>query len=235
MEEPLKIVYSYRFDDGATRSFEIALNRKDLAIFPKECQAPPYWAELNRHKCDICSLDEKTHAHCPIALNLADISDGFKDYFAYENVGVTVTTEDRNYSKNTSLQEGLSALIGIVMVTSGCPVMEKLKPMVRFHLPFASLVEGIYRTVSMYLMAQYFLNKDGMEADWALNGLEDIYSRVGIVNRDFAKRLLEAAKKDANVNALVNLDCFASMAAISTEDTLNDIKLYFSSYFNRAD
>ena len=37
------------------------------------------------------------------------------------------------------------------MALSGCPVLEQLKPMARFHLPFASVEETIYRAASMYL------------------------------------------------------------------------------------
>ncbi len=108
--------------------------------------------------------------------------------------------------------------------------MERLKPMVRFHLPFASLTETIFRMVSMHLMAQYFLNQEGKAADWKLTGLENIYAEVGQVNRDFAQRLADAAKKDANVNALVNLDCFATMVPLAAEETLNEIKSYFSAH-----
>ncbi len=50
------------------------------------------------------------------------------------------------------------------------------------------------------------------------------------MNRDFAQRLADAAKKDANVNALVNLDCFATMVPLAAEETLNEIKSYFSAH-----
>ena len=230
MEEPIKIIYSFRFDDGSEKVFDIALDRSSLGFLPKEHPSPPSWTELDNNRCENCALDPASNRHCPIALNLSDIVESFKDYFSYENVSVMVTTEDRRYAKDTSLQEGLGAMIGIVMVTSGCPAMEKMKPMVRFHLPFANLQEVIFRTVSMYLMAQYFLNREGRPADWELAGVEGIYSQAGIVNRDFAKRLLQAAKKDANINALVGLDCFASMAALNADEALNEIKLYFSAY-----
>jgi len=230
MENPIKITYSFKFSDGANRIFNILLDRQTLAFISEKKSDAPFWAKLNHNKCSNCSLDEHSNKDCPIALNLADITEEFKDFFAYENVSVTVTTEDRTYSKDTTIQQGLSALIGIIMTTSGCPVMERLKPMVRFHLPFASLTETIFRMVSMYLMAQYFLNQEGRAADWKLTGLENIYAEVGQVNRDFAQRLADAAKKDANVNALVNLDCFATMVPLAAEETLNEIKSYFSAH-----
>lgn len=161
---------------------------------------------------------------------MAHIAEEFKDYFSYESVKVSVTTKERVYSKTTSLQEGLSSLIGIIMVTSGCPVMERLKPVVRFHLPFATLEETIYRMVSMYLMAQVFIKQAGRLADWELKGLKKIYADVSQVNRDFAERLSDAARRDANLNALVNLDCFATMIPMTTESVLDEIKGYFKQY-----
>ncbi len=65
--------------------------------------------------------------------------------------------------------------MGIYMVTSGCPVMGKLKPMVKFHLPFASGEETSYRMVTMYLLAQFFKYKNGKEPDWDLKNLVKIY------------------------------------------------------------
>lgn len=226
----IKIVYSFRFENGVNKIFNLLLDRQTLGFISEKRFEPPLWTKLNHNKCANCLLDEGSNKYCPVALNLADIAEEFKDFFAYENVSVTVATEDRTYLKDTTIQQGLSSLIGIVMTTSGCPVMEHLKPMVRFHLPFATLTETIFRMVSMYFMAQYFLNWDGGTADWKLDGLEKIYAEVGQVNRDFAQRLADAAKKDANVNALVSLDCFATMVPLAAEETLNEIKLYFSAY-----
>ncbi len=53
------------------------------------------------------------------------------------------------------------------------------------------------------------------------------------MNRDFAKRMRAAAKKDANVNALVNLDVFASMMTFAAEDTLLRLKPYYAALIDR--
>lgn len=226
----IKIGYSYRFKNGSVKAFDMSLERKTLGLISEIHPDPPIWTKLYHNRCTNCSLNEESNKYCPVALNLAYIVDEFKDSFSHETVRVTVITNEREYSKETSLQEGLSSLLGIVMVTSGCPVMERLKPMVRFHLPFATLEETVFRMVSMYLIAQYFLKQNGIPADWKLDGLNKIYSEVNQVNRDFAKRLSDAAKKDANVNALVNLDCFAVMVPLTAEKMLNEIEDYFSAY-----
>lgn len=230
MGNTFDIHYKFVFDNNEAREFNVSLNAKNLSLISERSDEPPLWAKLGLNQCKVCTLQTDKKTYCPVAANLADIVEVFKDSLSYLNVHVAVTTKERTYSKDTSLQEGLSSLIGIIMVTSGCPIMEKLKPMVRYHLPFASLEETVFRMVSMYLLAQFFKKMDGRLADWELDGLKKIYADVGQVNRDFAERLTAAANKDANVNALVGLDCFATAIPMTAEDMLNDIKNYFSAY-----
>jgi hypothetical protein len=231
MTAPIKIDYSYRFQNGSTKTFNLLLDGETLSLMLQKKPDPPLWALLTHKQCGNCPLDKQKHPYCPVAQNFADIAEPFKDMLSHERVSVVVTTDERTFSKETTIQQGLSPLIGIIMTTSGCPVMEHLKPMVRFHLPFATLEETIFRMVSMYLMVQHYRNQDGKPAEWTLDGLVRVYAEVSIVNRDFANRLRDAAKKDANINALVNLDCFAAMLPLAAEDTLRAIKPYFSAYF----
>lgn len=230
MTEPIRIAYMYQFKSGQKVAFNLQLDRETLALILEKRPNPPVWTLLNHKKCEICPLDVQAHTYCPVALNFADIAEPFKDMLSHEKVMVTVTTDERTFSKETMIQHGLSPLVGIIMTTSGCPIMEHLKPMVRFHLPFASLEETIFRMVSMYLLVQYYRSQEGKAAAWNLDGLMEAYAKVSIVNRDFANRLRDAAKKDANINALVNLDCFAAMMPFAAEETLKNLKQYFGAY-----
>jgi hypothetical protein len=230
MGSTVDILYTFIFENDDSKRFAIALDKKDLTYVSDREDEPALWAKLGLNQCKLCSIKADKKTYCPVAANLSDVVEEFKDFLSYENVYVTVTTKERTYSKKTSIQEGLSSLIGIIMVTSGCPVMEKLKPMVRYHLPFASLEETVFRMVSMYLLSQYFKKMDGHLADWDMEGLKKIYAAVGSVNRDFAERLSVAANKDANVNALVNLDCFATAIPLTAADMLKEIKNYFTAY-----
>jgi hypothetical protein len=231
MQKPIAITYHYHFKNRPAKIFALLLDRNSLSLQVDRKTDPPLWALLNHKKCANCPLDVKEHAYCPVALNFVPIAEQFRDVVSHEEVIVTVTTEERKYIKEAAIQQGLSPLIGIIMTTSGCPIMAHLKPMVRFHLPFASLDETIFRMVSMYLVVQYYRNQNGQQAEWSLEGLSRVYSEVSRVNRDFANRLRDAAKKDANINALVNLDVFAAMIPMVAEDTLQAIKPYFSAYF----
>lgn len=230
MENTLTITYAFSFKNGSRKTFPLVLDKGSLALIAGNPERPPLWTLLNFNKCEVCPLDEARIAYCPVAVNLAGIVEEFKDFVSHEQARVTVTVEERVYAKDTTVQQGLTPLLGIIMTTTGCPVMGQLKPMVRFHLPFASLTETIFRMSTMYLMAQFLRSREGKTAEWSLDGLAKVYSEVGKVNRDFAQRLRVAAKKDANVNALVNLDCFATMVPLAADDTLREIRPYFAAY-----
>ncbi len=167
--------YKFSLSDGDIREFGLELDSETLSLVRKEKEFYPEWTRLPYHKCPNCPLSDAQHMHCPIAANLVDLVEFFKDSISHEEVDVEITTETRRYVKHTSLQSGISSLIGIYMVTSGCPVMDKLRPMVRTHLPFATGEEAMYRTLSMYLLAQYFLYKRGQKPDWDFEKLTEIY------------------------------------------------------------
>ncbi len=225
---PLNILYVYRFEDGRTIKFELALDPATLRLTMEKRQSLENWTLLRSNKCRICPLDERTHTHCPVAVQLSGVVEKFSTFVSHDKVSVACIVEERTYSKNTTVQMGLSPLVGIIMTTSGCPVMEQLKPMVRFHLPFASLEETIFRMVSMYLVAQYIRRQAGKTAEWSLEGLAKIYAQVSQVNNDFAERLTAASQNDVNVNALVNLDAFAKMVPLAADNLLKKISPNFS-------
>ncbi len=224
--------YKFIFNNGIEKDFNVRLDNKTLDLVQAKREGYPEWAELKFFKCSNCPLEEDKHKFCPIAINLEDLIEFFSASLSYEEVDVSIETEERKYIKHTSLQRGLSSLLGIYMVTSGCPIMEKLKPMVRHHLPFATPEETKYRVMSMYVLAQYFLYKRGKKPDWELTNLAKIYEDIRIVNDCFCRRLSNITIRDASLNAIVHLDIFASSVTTSIEkDTLDEIELLFNAYF----
>jgi hypothetical protein len=224
--------YRFIFNDGVIKDFHVNLDPQTLDLIETERDVFPRWTELTCHQCPHCTLERQKYKHCPIAVNLIDLVYTFKDIQSYEAVEVIIDTEARRYSKQTALQQGLSSLIGIYMVTSGCPIMEKLKPMVRYHLPFATLDETRYRVLSMYCLAQYFIHKHGRAPDWELRGLIKIYDEIRILNQAFCKRLSCIKIEDASVNAVVILNNFADYVSLSIDkQTLDEVAASFRGYF----
>jgi hypothetical protein len=225
------INYKFTFKDGSIKEVSVQLDSKTLAIKPKARSSYPEWTRLTHSQCPNCPLKEDKHPQCPIAANLVDLIGLFKDHVSYEKVQVEVSTPPRTYSKLTPLAEAISSLIGIYMVSSGCPILDKLKPMVRTHLPFATWEETLYRMLSAYLMAQYFLYKEGREPDWHLDKITAISNEINIVNQAFCERLHEIHLRDATLNAVVQLDCFANLTGTFVkENRINEIQAFFDAY-----
>jgi len=223
--------YKFTFDDGVEKEFNVKLNSKTLDLIQPSKETYPEWTELSCSKCPNCPLDGQSHKFCPLAVALIDLVTFFKKMISYEDVDVSVDAGVRRYAKRVPLQKGLSSLMGIYMATCGCPIMEKLKPMVWHHLPFATSDETRYRVISMYLLAQYFLHKQSKSPDWELKNLVKIYEEVIVVNKNFFKRLSGIIIQDASLNALVRLDSLAQIISFSIDQgALQEIELLFKPY-----
>jgi len=227
--ETLRFLYTFEFPDNTEKTFEVLLSAKTLELVTKNDLPKPAWTKLKYQQCEHCPLGDE-HEYCPVAVNLSALVESFKDSVSYESTNVRVQTNERIYEKKTTLQKGLSSIIGMYMVTSDCPVMDKLRPMVRFHLPFGSLEETVYRAASMYLTAQYLLMRKGKTPDWDLKKLVEIYKAVGHVNRGISNRLSSASEEDANMNAVVILSAYAEMVPFSIERQLAELEYIFSEY-----
>jgi len=230
----LKLVYRFDFENGPQKDFVIELDDKTLGLILAEDKPKPEWTKLHYHQCENCPLDDHEE-YCPVAVNLASLVESFQDSISFEKTTVTVETKERTFVKDTTLQKGLSALIGIYMVTSDCPIMDNLRPMVRFHLPFATSRETVYRAVTMYLTAQFFIMRKGGKPDWDLKGLSEIYKAISVVNRGISKRISNASNKDANVNAVVILHSVGESLPYVIESGLNDIESLFGHYIKQIE
>lgn len=224
--------YTFTVADGTERRFEVRLDYDTLAMVARELADPPDWTRLDFHRCSNCPLDPATHARCPVALNLVDLVEYFRDMESYDRVTVRVEARNRQYLAETSLQKGIGALVGLVMVTSGCPIMNRMRPMVDTHLPFMTLEESTYRIISMYLTAQHFVKVRGGAPDWDLRGLVEFLAEAHEVNVGFTKRLRALQVRDASLNAVVNLN--ASSAFISTAMESNWLERFEKIFVDHA-
>jgi len=233
-EDVLFFDYRFEFEDGSKKGVRIHLDPDTLRYLPERALKGDDWTRLDFHQCETCPLDPRKTPDCPIALSIEDLVAVFRDKFSYEAAKVAVHSNDRTYLKETTLQKGLSSILGILMVSSGCPIMAKLRPMVRLHLPFSSVMETTLKTTGTYLLGQFLLKQKGRPADFSLEGLREIYRNVGMVNRGMARRIQEFSGKDASINALIILDIFALNIPLSLEAHILEIEPFFSPYFEDA-
>lgn len=219
---PIVYSYSFTFKDGSRKEFTVSIEPGSLNIIGERTASPSTWTLLENFRCPHCPLPCGEGIYCPLAVNLEEIIRFFSNSPSYEMVDVEIKTDCRTFIRNTSLQESVSGLIGILMVTSGCPVMGKLKPMVRFHLPFSGLLETEFRAISMYLLGQYFFHKKGLNADWDLHGLARIYDDIRVLNRNVVRRIADIEKQDTSINSLIVLNNFAEYVTVSLSDEMLD-------------
>lgn len=190
----------------------------------------PAWAQLDNLKCRHCPLDSARHPYCPLAQALVDPLRLCAHAEGNDQIDVDVVMDERVVSTTTTVQRATSSLMGLIMPSSGCPHSEFLRPMARFHLPFATPTETLYRSTSMYLLGQYFRERAGQVPDYELAGLQRHYRQLHSLNRDFAKRLRQAAKGDAAFNAVVFLDLFTIALPQALDEALEPIAPLFESF-----
>ncbi|PXA05167.1 hypothetical protein DDZ13_04190 [Coraliomargarita sinensis] len=228
----LSLTYRFSFPDGSEKKFVIKLNRESGKLVQRERDSYPEWTRLSYKQCQHCPLKIEDQPRCPVAVSLIDVVEFFQDSISTKQAVVTVESGQRITKRTrTNLSSSISSIIGIYMATSGCPIMDKLRPMARFHLPFADTEETVYRALSMYALAQYFRHQKGLEADWDFQALKQIYSEVNQLNIDFARRLRNDSISEATTNAITSLDCFAQEIDFSiSEEMLEEIETLFEGY-----
>lgn len=229
-EKTFWIEYNFHFLESNRDDiiFTINIDKETMQIQTPETSCETQWSKLSFYKCSSCPLDSETHKNCPIAYNLSALFQAFQNVYSTEKAKITVTTEERTYSKETTIQQGLRSIFGIFMAASGCPNMQVLKSMVRFHLPFASVEETIYRHASNYLLSQYYAFLDGKKADFSFEELKKQNKLVDDVNCGMCKRFENVGEGDVARNALTILNVGGLMLNMELESGVDSLKYLFN-------
>ena len=197
-------------------------------MVPPKTDFPPAWTKLDYRKCSHCPLSSTEFPTCPVALNLSQLVDALKDKMSYDHATVQVSTVERNYVKTLSLQEGIFSLFGLIMPFTACPYTQFLRPMAKYHLPFATPQETLVRSVSFYLLRQYFVAKNGGQPDIKLTELGKRYEKLQIVNQGLINRIRGIVKKDLELNAFIILTSITDILTREITKELTNIEPTFS-------
>lgn len=217
----MAIEYRIILDDQHEFSYRIEPER----IYDQQAAAQaPHWTRLDHQRCTNCPLSRDEYSHCPAAVDLHQVIEDFQGLPAIRKAQVRVRTPEREYNKLVGLDEGLRALLGVIMATSACPVLGRLKPMAQQHLPFASNQEFVLRAVSLYLSRQYFNLREGRHADWELRGLVRSFQQLQLVNQAFWQRIHDTCQGDSNLKAFLAFFSMATSLTYSLETQLQKIR-----------
>ncbi len=217
------VVYRFELKDREIE-FDVA-TRPDLIDNTGE---HPEWARLSHKQCECCPLKESDCAYCPAATRINEVIEAFADNQSIERVKVTVTTAERSYFDDCDLQVGINSLMGLMMATSGCPVLKELGAMASFHIPFCTTRETLHRTVGSYLIKQYFKQLEGEEPDWELAHLKELYGQLEGLNQDFSRRIQSSITSDALSNAVIMFFATSVVVASSLDEQLKKHQGYLT-------
>ena len=227
MTVPQRIGYRFDLPDGTQTGVNFSFDPVDFRLSNDPPAAPPFWTKLSFSQCANCPLNAAEHPHCPAALQMAAAIEPLKALVSFDTVGVTVTQEERAIYAETTVQQAMSSVLGLIMATAGCPWTDRFRPMARFHLPFASEVETVYRSVCMFLLARQLGLASGSEGFAAL---EKLYENLHVVNRDMARRLGAATRTDPAQNAMALLDAYTTLLPAAIDSSLEELKPLFDAW-----
>lgn len=225
-EEDVSITYRFAIEGGAAETVRLTMEKADFVAQPPDGTSPA-WAALDFHPCAECPLAPAPGASCPFARLLSGFIGRFDRYDSFTMAEVEVTTPNRTISAKRPLQQGMASLVGLAGATSGCPRLAFFRPMARFHLPFASEEETLFRTFSIFLLGRYLESGGSGTAAVGVEGLRAHYADAEAVNRGMAERIRAAFAKDAVVNAIVILDIFAQAVPYVVDDALNELRYLY--------
>ncbi len=228
--ESISINYHFRFQDDTELELPIEIDVTSLERIRPQREEWPEWVKMEFHQCRHCTVSASEMPHCPMATNLVDLVEACASMISHDTTTITVATPERTISTYTTLQRGIASVMGLLMATSGCPYTHFFKPMARFHLPFASEQETLYRASTMYLLGNYFRTKEKLSKDIDLQGLIRIYHDIQEVNMAMSARVRTAIQHDASLNAVVILDMLAKIMPLEIEDSLEELRYLYQAY-----
>lgn len=217
------IKYEFLLKDGQKMDFEVNPERTGANPAP-----PEPWTKLGHCQCSHCPLKETEHPICPAAHDLQDVVQKVAQLPSTGEARVAVITKERAIVKDTSLEEGLRALMGLIMATSACPVLTPLRPMGLHHQPFNTTEDFIVRSISFYLLRQYLLVKEGKTPDWELKGLVKENQELQTLNQEFWRRFQGVCKGDSALKALMGFFSLSSSFSYSMELQIQKLRRKFT-------
>jgi hypothetical protein len=211
-----KVIYLFRLESGVEHRFDVEFER------PVAGGDLPEWTRLEVDKCPHCPLANAPGAHCPAAADLVPVMERFSALSSIDRMDVQVVTPQFEARKRTDTQTALRALMGLILATSGCPILGRMRPLAHMHRPFATATETVYRIVSMHLLG-HFLRGEPV----GLDGLDEFFSDIDRLNHAFFGRLKRAVQRDAGINALLALHSGSMVAGMSIKPEMENIRAWF--------
>lgn len=222
-QDTKKITYRFFAGTDAPSTVELNFDAATFRLVIPEGSPAPDWTRLAHQRCPNCSLPEGT-SHCPSAQGIAMFLPLFSRRVSHEKTVIEVENGHRTIVSKSTFQTGMASLMGLVCATSGCPLTKFLRPMARFHLPFADEQETLFRSFAAWLLMSVVKQRQhGGTEPVSLDGLKDKYQQLSVMNTCLGNRIRNSVVRDAALNAVIILDLFAQIAPDNIDGDFEDI------------
>ena len=218
--EAITFRYVFSIQDKPQYEIPVSIDSETLNLIDRSDRQHEPWTELQHHQCPNCPLDPGDVRYCPVAANISNVILQFKDGLSIETTHVTAIGPERTYSKTTDLQRGLNSIFGLIMASSDCPHFQWLKPLARFHLPFASFEETLFRALSSCTLSELIEHKTVRDIDNICELVKHRYEQLAIINASLIKRIGHIGKGEADRNAIVTFHSYCQMFNLSLSGEL---------------
>ena len=122
MNEPLRIRYRFDLPDGSQKTLDFSFDPTTFSCRTRRRAEPPFWTELKFNQCANCPLERSRSTRIvPAALHMAAALEPLKALVSFDTVGVTVPQAERTIYAETTAQQAMSSVLGLIMATSGVP------------------------------------------------------------------------------------------------------------------
>ncbi len=197
----MKIFYRFESVGMEDKEFEVVVGR---SMSPRKGQAD--WTRLDHNQCRNCTLRTDVFSHCPAAVDLEVVVEAFNEVLACQEVTTVISLpNDRTIRRTGDAQSAVGALLGLIMASSSCPILSRMKGLAMTHLPFQTIDELILRFIGTYFLGQFLEHRDGGEPDWTLDGLKLFLYEIDQLNADFLERVAAAAREDSTLEGIQHL------------------------------
>lgn len=223
------LAYHFTLPSGSELNYEFEFDGERY-VLQREHTTPPPWTELAFQQCSHCPFQIGSGPKfCPAALQLSLVVDDVEELLSFDKITVQIRYGDRINTIETSAQEAIGSLLGLILACSGCPHTEFLLPMARFHQPIATTEETLFRACGSFLLAQHFRMQHGHSPE-PLDALLTRYQNLETINRSMIKRLKNQLESDTCLNAIVILDNYAKLFPHFLNKSIDQLKPLYAAY-----
>jgi len=196
-------------------SYTVVLNNENTPPTPQPKNSA-VWTTTAFHHCDGCINNE----HCPLALSLQDPIEKLKHLDPHQTTHINVYTEERNYQKETTIQEALGSLYGLIIARSGCHEFNILRDLSWFHLPFATMEESLLRFAGRYLLHCHADKEYQLDGQAITDQIKAMFENFHHANNCIVSRLNKAEVEGVNLpfNAVTQLDSLGGLVLAAFEN-----------------